>query len=266
MGGVLIYKNSSTEGPGLLAEVLDRHGIPYAVAERARGQPLDPRGFDAVVLLGGPQSANDRDAATRQLLGAVRRVVRTGTPFLGICLGGQLLARALGAEVTRAPAPEYGASTVHLTQAARRDGVFRELPERLPVFQWHGETFGVPRGRVLLACHDVMERATPLPTTPRDARARRRAPALKVSGARRLARVDRQQNQAFRAGSAWGLQFHNETTPEMVERWARLGTRELRRAGVEPQRMVSAYGLQARAIGRAGERMTGGFLREADLL
>lgn len=230
MGRCLIYKNSPTEGPGRLADLLDRRGVPYTVAERSRGQPLDPRGFSAVVLLGGPQSANDRDAATRQVLGALRRVVRARTHFLGICLGGQLLARALGASITRNPVPEYGVGRVRLTPAARHDPVFRGLPADLPVFQWHGETFGIPRRGVLLAEGSACK------------------------------------NQAFRFGRAWGLQFHNETTPEMVERWARLGARELRRASVEPRRMVSAYGPRARAIGKAGERMVENFLRTARLV
>lgn len=227
--GVLLYKNSATEGPGLLADVLDRHGVPYAVAERSRGQPLDPRGFDAVVVLGGPQSANDRDPATRQILSAIRRVARAGTPYLGLCLGAQMLAKALGAEVERAPAPEYGASAVRLSPAARRDALFRGLPGRIPVFQWHGETFGIPRGAILLAEGSAC------------------------------------RHQAFRAGRAWGLQFHSETTPEMVERWARLGARELRGARVDPGRVVRDYGRSAEEIARAGERICENFIGAAGL-
>ncbi len=227
--GVLIYKNFPTEGPGLLAEVLDRRGIPCAVAERGRGQPLDPRGFGAIVVLGGPQSANHSDVATRRLLVSIRNIVAARTPFLGICLGAQMLAKALGAPVTRNPVPEYGGGAVRLTPAARGDPLFQGLPRRLPVFQWHGETFGVPRRGVLLAEGSAC------------------------------------RNQAFRVGRAWGLQFHNETTPEMVEVWARLGARELRSAGVEPRRMVEAYRPRSRAILRAGERVAENFLRAAGL-
>ncbi|MEM3085813.1 MAG: type 1 glutamine amidotransferase [Halobacteria archaeon] len=230
MRPVLLYKNFPTEGPGILADVMDRRGVPYTVAERGRGQPLDPRGFGAVVVLGGPQSANDRDAPTRQALRAIRRVARAGTPFLGICLGAQMLARALGAPVARAPAPEYGGGVVRLTSAGRRDPLFRGVPARLPVLQWHGETFGVPPRGVLLA------KGTACP------------------------------RQAFRVGRAWGVQFHNEATPPMVERWAGAGAAELRRAGVEPGRMVAAYRRRARAIGRCGERMAANFLKAAGLL
>jgi GMP synthase-like glutamine amidotransferase len=141
-----------------------------------------------------------------------------------------MLAKALGAPVVRSPVPEYGQGTVRLAATARRDPLLRGLPARLPVFQWHGEAFGIPPGGVLLAEGTACPR------------------------------------QAFRVGRAWGVQFHNETTPPMVERWARSGAGELRRAGVEPGRMVAAYRRRARAIGRSGERMAANFLQAAGLL
>lgn len=251
LGGVLVYKNFPTEGPGLLAEVLDRHGVPYAVAERARGQPFDPRGFDAVVVLGGPQSANDRDAATRRLLASIRGVVAARKPNHGVCLGAQMLARALGAAVTRNPVPEYGDASVRLTPAARRDPLFRGLPAKLPVFQWHGETFGIPEGGQLLAWNEMVERVGPLPGTRTSRERRHRVKCV------------RQQNQAFRAGRAWGVQFHNEVTPGLVRRWAVLGRNELERAGVEPAALVRGYEVKAAAITRVGERMVDNFLKAA---
>ena len=113
--------------------------------------------------------------------------VRTELPTLGVCLGGQLLAVATGGRVSPAETPEYGAQLVAKRQAAATDPLFRELPITPDVLQWHvDEVSELPPGAVLLAASPVCE------------------------------------VQAFRVGRlAWGIQFHIETTPEIVTEWAR---------------------------------------------
>jgi GMP synthase-like glutamine amidotransferase len=106
------------------------------------------------------------------------------TPFLGVCLGSQLLATALGGFVGRASPPEAGVHDVFLTNAARHDPLFCELPGRFPVFGWHEDAFELPRGVVPLAGSIACE------------------------------------HQAFRFGaSAYGLQFHPEVRPRDLGRW-----------------------------------------------
>jgi GMP synthase (glutamine-hydrolysing) len=111
--------------------------------------------------------------------------VQGGVPFWGVCLGVQLLASSLGATVYPVAAAEVGLLPVFLTEAAQADPVFAGLPAELLTLQWHGETFDLPPGAVLLA-------GSPL------------CP-----------------NQAFRVGSsAYGVQFHLEVSPELARQWA----------------------------------------------
>jgi GMP synthase-like glutamine amidotransferase len=117
----------------------------------------------------------------RALLG---EAVAAGLPVLGVCLGAQQLAAALGAEVTPGPLPECGIGEVHLTIDAIGDPVFGAAPTPLPCVHWHGDTFSLPDGAVRLAGSDAYE------------------------------------NQAFRAGErAYGLQFHVEVTASLVGHW-----------------------------------------------
>jgi GMP synthase (glutamine-hydrolysing) len=107
----------------------------------------------------------------------LKQVVTKEIPFLGICLGGQLLAKACGARISKSPVREIGWHDVMLTAHGKRDDLFKGLPERMPVYQWHEDTFAVPESGALLA----------------------------TSGGC--------PNQAFRIGScAYGLQFHPEVT------------------------------------------------------
>jgi GMP synthase-like glutamine amidotransferase len=113
--------------------------------------------------------------------------VRAGLPFFGACLGVQLLAASLGAEVVPGDAPEVGLLPVFLTEAASTDSVFAGLPRELLTLQWHGDTYSLPEGAVLLAS----------------------SPAY--------------PNQAFRWGrSAYGIQFHLELSREMAAEWTRV--------------------------------------------
>jgi GMP synthase-like glutamine amidotransferase len=141
-----------------------------------------------LVVLGGTMSANDDDRFPFFLaeLDWTREAVRRHVPLLGICLGAQLLAKALGAAVYRNAQPEIGWYQVELLPTAAEDRLFRDLSVQETVFHWHGDTFDLPLGAV------------------------------------HLAQSPRCTNQAFRYGAmAYGLQFHVEMVPELMDLWLR---------------------------------------------
>ena len=148
---------------------------------RAESLP-DPESVDFLIAMGGPMSVNDeeRHPWLRQEKAFVRAAVSRGLPILGICLGAQLIASALGSRVYPSPAREIGWFPVEAVPAG--GDVFR-FPDRVSAFHWHGETFDLPPGAV------------------------------------RLARSVGCENQAFQLGrNVIGLQFHLETTVESAER------------------------------------------------
>ncbi len=185
---VLVLQHIACEPPGVYEDVLLERGARIHRVELDEGEPLpDGRDFSAVVAMGGPMSANDeRDLPwLRAEKAFIAETVRAGTPFFGACLGAQLLAASLGAEVTTGPAPEVGLLPVFLTEAAADDPLFAGLPRELLTLQGHGDTFALPEGAVLLAS----------------------SPAY--------------PNQAFRFGrAAYGIQFHLELSREMAAEWA----------------------------------------------
>jgi GMP synthase-like glutamine amidotransferase len=183
----LVLQHIACEPPGVFEDVLRERGARLHRVQLDEGDPLpDWRAFEAIVAMGGPMSAND-DAELPWLVGEKRLIaesVRAGRPFFGVCLGVQLLAAALGARVYRGPEPEVGLLPVVLTDDGREDPVFAGLPAELVTLQWHGDTFDLPAGAVRLAS----------------------SPAY--------------PNQAFRAGQAYGVQFHLEVSAEMAREWA----------------------------------------------
>ena len=137
----------------------------------------------------------------REEIALLRRSVARGCPVLGICLGSQLLAAALGGEVAKAGRKEIGFYRVRLTEGAREDPLFSGAPESFMAFHWHGDAFTLPPRAVPLASTAL----TPL--------------------------------QAFRFGDrAWGVQFHLETDEEVLAAMME-STTELREAGVEAERL-----------------------------
>ena len=187
---VVVLQHIACEPPGVYEDVLLEAGATIRRVELDEGDALpDWRTADAIVVMGGPMSVNDE--ATLPWLAAekawIAEAVRAGVPLFGACLGVQLLAVSLGAEVTAGPEPEVGILPVFLTDEAADDPVFAELPRELLTLQWHGDTFTLPDGAVLLAS----------------------SPAY--------------ANQAFRWGEhAYGVQFHLEVSREMAEEWARV--------------------------------------------
>jgi GMP synthase (glutamine-hydrolysing) len=183
-----VVQHVAHEGPGALAGAIAASGRDCTLLRVDRGDAIPPPSaveeLAGLVVLGGPMSVHDDLgwlADERTLMAAA---VRAGLPVLGICLGAQQLALALGAEVTTGPAPEMGVSEVHLTSAVIGDPVFGPAPTPLPCMHWHADTFTLPAGGVLLASSE----AYPL--------------------------------QAFRVGPlAYGLQFHVEVTAALVGHW-----------------------------------------------
>ena len=110
----------------------------------------------ALVVMGGPMSANDDLDYLREEMRLMERALADSKPILGICLGAQLLAKTLGARVYRNPVREIGQGTVMLTPSAASDPLFQGLPEVIEALHWHGETFDLPAGAVHLASSEPL--------------------------------------------------------------------------------------------------------------
>ena len=179
-----IIQNDPEVPPGNL---LDHLTIPYAVHHPYRGDTLpEIATITALIVLGGAMGALDdaRFPFLTELKTLIGSVVSARIPYLGICLGGQLLAAALGAEVVYHRWEELGALDVSLTEEGRKDRLFEGISEEFKSFQWHHDSFDIPVGGVLLAS----SAACP--------------------------------HQAFRIGeSAWGVQFHPEVTEPIIRAW-----------------------------------------------
>lgn len=183
---VLIIMHDAAEGPGTLEDYLGTAGAEMVLARLYAGDRLpDPSEVDAAVSLGGPMNVYEENLYPflMEETDFLARAVRRDLPVLGVCLGAQMIAKACGAAVTRAPVKEAGFGEVALTAAGRKDAAFAGLPEKLRVFHWHEDTFAIPAGGTLLA------------SSPECA------------------------HQAFRVRNALGLQFHVEITPAMLEDW-----------------------------------------------
>ena len=184
---VLIIKHIDIEGPGLIEYCLNQEKIPYQILNLKPGIHLPKLDdFNHVVFLGGPMNVyeEDRYPFLRDEDLFVKEAIQRGKTVLGICLGAQLIAKALGAKVFRASIKEIGWYDVSLTEEGSKDPLFSFLPSKFPVFQWHEDTFEVPKAGKLIAT------STSVP------------------------------HQAFRYGeNAYGLQFHLEVTEEMIQEW-----------------------------------------------
>ena len=206
----LVVTHTESEDPGSLGTWLADEGLELQVVEPWRGDalPASLDGFDALVVMGGPQQAYDDGSAPwlRDVKGLLREAVRTELPTFGVCLGAQLLAEATGGRVAPGESgPELGAALVAKRDRAAEDPLFWDLPLSPVVVQWHWD-----------AVVDLPPAATLLMSS------------------------TRYPHQAFRVGrAAWGIQFHVEVDEAMVTRWATSDADDLRERGLDPEAVLA---------------------------
>ena len=156
MKPVLVLQNLTSDGPGFLGTWLQRNAIPFEVCDTQAGQAYPARmtGFGALALLGGEMSANDDLPSLRQAERLILQAMDVDLPVIGHCLGGQLMARALGARVVDSPAPEIGWQALKVVDSPAAEAWLSTARE-LTVYHWHRESFELPRGAELLASTEV---------------------------------------------------------------------------------------------------------------
>lgn len=199
MKPVAIFRHAASEGPGYLTHFLDVHQIPWRLIRVDAGDALPETctEFSGLVFMGGPMSVNDNLPWIPRAIALIRCAVDADIPVLGHCLGGQLMAKALGGMVTGNPVKEIGWGELVISnhQAAQR--LFGSL-ERFEGFHWHGETFSLPQGASAILSSQFCPQ------------------------------------QAFVLGKHIGFQCHIEMTSDMVQEWCRIGADEIRQASASP--------------------------------
>jgi GMP synthase-like glutamine amidotransferase len=146
---VAIFRHSPTEGPGYFAIFLEQHRIPWRLIALDEGEavPATVDGFSGLCFMGGPMSVNDSLPWIDPVCERIREAVAKAVPVIGHCLGGQLISKALGGEVTRNPVKEIGWGEAFGEDVAPAQHWLGPLAGKAAtVFQWHGETFSIPPG------------------------------------------------------------------------------------------------------------------------
>ena len=189
---ILIIKNVTREGPGIIEQILKDKGIKFTISDLSLNDSVKLlRNYGAVIVLGGPDSANDKNKKMEGELAFISEVLKAKVPFLGICLGLQTLVKAAGGKVVKSPLKEIGFRdrdgnlfNVDLTEEGKRDPLFYGLPDSFNVFQLHGETVILSENMKLLAAGKFC------------------------------------RNQIIKIGTnAYGIQCHFELTPQLLKDW-----------------------------------------------
>jgi GMP synthase (glutamine-hydrolysing) len=185
---IYFLEHESIEGPGMLKPLFENNGFATSLVKLYDNQdlPNDFSAIKAVVSLGGPMNVYEEDKYSflKKEDNFLKEIIKLDIPCLGICLGAQLIAKAEKAQVKKAEKEEIGWFNVKLTDQGKADDLFHLINEQIEVFQWHGDTFNLPVGGVLLAQGSAC------------------------------------RNQAFKIGeNVYGLQFHLEVTDKEIFDW-----------------------------------------------
>lgn len=224
MSPIAIFRHAPSEGPGHFATFIESRGLPWRLIAIDAGEPppASPEAFSGLVFMGGPMSVNDDLPWIPPALELIRRAVAADIPVLGHCLGGQLIAKALGGVVGRNPVKEIGWGGVEVADNPTARHWFGDI-RAFQAFHWHGETFSIPPGaeRILGNAHCP--------------------------------------NQAYALGKHLGMQCHVEMTEAMIREWCELGAAEIAAAhspavqASEPMLALSAANLPA--LHRCAEKL-----------
>ncbi len=229
-------KNMTHEAAGLFSFFAVKQKIPYAIADLHRGEPFPELGLgQAVIILGGPDSANDTTPKILGELEALRRCLSAGIPCLGVCLGLQLLVKAAGGMVFRSPAKETGFRDpagawyeIEKTGEGQRDPLLGGLADISRIFQLHGETVGLTSSMKVLARGSICEH-----------------------------QIVKIQDRAY------GIQGHVELSERMFEDWL-AADGDLR--GMDAQELRRDFAAARQELERNSESLFNNFLRISGLL
>lgn len=207
MTEIIVLQHAACEGPGTIADALSARGIHARTIRSDLGEqvPSDLGAASGLVAMGGPMGVCEQEqfAFLSRELRLIEKTIHGGLPVLGICLGSQLLAAALGSRVYKGSQKEIGWHSVSVEPGASGDPLFRHLPARLDAFHWHGDIFDLPEGAVALA------------------------------------RSERTSCQAFCYEQAYGILFHMEVTQGSIEGMVETFRDELAEAHISGQAILA---------------------------
>ena len=218
---VYALQHVATEPLGIIADALQARGVSAQYVRPYAGEAV-PRSLDdaaGLVVMGGPMGVYQQDEFPflRDEIRLIERALGDGKPALGVCLGSQLLAAALGAEVRKGERKEIGWFAVSLTGEGRRDPLFANAPPRFTAYHWHGDVFDLPRG------------------------------------AAGLASSEQTRHQAFRFGAnVYGLLFHLEATPQIVADMVTAFADELEEERLDGREIIGPMGDHLPALTETG--------------
>jgi GMP synthase (glutamine-hydrolysing) len=220
---VLVLQHARSEGLGTIEDALRRFAHPFKYLRTFEGEtvPKNTGNFRGLVIMGGPMGVYEYDKYPflKDEMKLIESFLKEGKPILGVCLGSQLLASTLGAEVKKGPRKEIGWYPVQLNANAAEDRLCKGQPSSFTAFHWHGDIFNLPTNAVPLASSDLT--------------------AL----------------QAFRHGeNVYGFLFHMEVTQEQIETMLREFSDEISQEKLDGSEILNsstAFLLSMREIGAA---------------
>jgi GMP synthase (glutamine-hydrolysing) len=205
MQRAVCLQHAPFEGPGVFAASLAKRGVTLE-HHLVPKDGLPKEAGDLLIVMGGPMSVNDSDPWIAAETDFIRAALLSGEPVIGVCLGSQFMAKALGATVRPGTALEIGKTHITLTEQGTHDPVFQGFPDVLSVFEWHGEIFDLPKDCIPLAGSKI----APL--------------------------------QAFRYGArAYGLLFHLEMELDGIHALCRECAPDLERTGITAGRVTTGF-------------------------
>jgi GMP synthase-like glutamine amidotransferase len=202
---ILSVQNIACETLGSLEQMFRSDGFEIEKTDAQSGVPSTSKDYAAIVILGGPMAVYDNLPHLQKEQDLIKDAIKNNTPVLGVCLGSQLIAQAAGGRVYKGRQKEIGWGSVYVTPASSND-IFRSVTDKtIRVFQWHGDTYDLPSNAKMLAYSDLYP-------------------------------------QAFRIGSAVGVQFHLEVDRALIESWIKEYSAEVSAEGIRPESLLPSPG------------------------